>query len=73
MTETPFFTALSVNNSIVKDGTLIYGYYVKCRGRHYLLQAYNYGGYDERWEAAEWIEIDIKTLSNFSFQEYLKL
>lgn len=43
-------------------GDFVFGYYVKCRGRHYILQPYNEAGYDERWETEEWIEVDFDTL-----------
>ena len=60
----------------------IYGFYVKCRSKHYILQEYNDAGYDERWETSEWIEVEEKsigihtTLSGFwegdivKYQEY---
>ena len=41
----------------VDDNTWVYGYYVKCRGHHYILQEYNDDGYDERWEYRDWIEV----------------
>jgi len=50
----------------LKIGDYVEGYYVKCRNTHYILQQYNDMGYDERWEAHEWIEVDIKTLEMIS-------
>lgn len=46
----------------LKIGDLVTGYYVKSRGRHYILQEYNDNGYDERWESSEWIEVDKESL-----------
>ena len=40
-----------------KTGQWVYGYYVFCRGHHYILQDYNDNGYDERWETSEWLEV----------------
>lgn len=41
------------------------GYYVKCRGHHYILPIYDDDhGYDERY--AEWIEIDPKTVCKYA-------
>ena len=41
------------------------GYYVKCRGHHYILPVYDDDhGYDERY--AEWIEIDPKTVCQYA-------
>lgn len=46
----------------MKPDALVIGYYVKCRGGHYILQEYNNNGYDERWETSEFVEIDFDTL-----------
>jgi hypothetical protein len=35
----------------------VYGYYVKCRGKEYILQKHDINGYDERWEGGAWVEI----------------
>ena len=41
------------------------GFYVKCRGHHYILPVYDDDhGYDERY--AEWIEIDPKTVCGYA-------
>ena len=41
------------------------GFYVKCRGHHYILPVYDDDhGYDERY--AEWIEIDPKTVCQYA-------
>lgn len=41
------------------------GFYVKCRGHHYILPVYDDDhGYDERY--AEWIEIDPKTTCQYT-------
>lgn len=39
----------------------VVGYYVKCRGHHYILPLTNENGYDERLE--DWVEINVDTLS----------
>lgn len=42
----------------MKNGDVVYGYYVKARHHHYILQFWNEeSGYDERWEASEWVEV----------------
>jgi len=35
--------------------TWIYGYYVKCRNKHYILEERDERGFDERW--SEWVEV----------------
>jgi len=45
------------------------GYYVKCRGRHYILEIYNNSGYDDRWELSEWVEIIAETLCEFTGED----
>lgn len=64
----PFFTALTSDKTLRKPAVRIYGYYVFCRGGHYILQAYNSNGYDERWEAREWQEINVNTLESYDFE-----
>lgn len=49
----------------IDNKELVYGWYVFCRGRHYILEAYNENGYDERWETKDWIEIDPDTLGQY--------
>ena len=45
------------------DNEVVYGFYVYSRSRHYILQEYNeQGGYDERWETSDWIEIQPSSL-----------
>ncbi len=44
----------------------VYGFYVKSRNRHYILQEYNDSGYDERWETSDWIEVDERTVGQFT-------
>lgn len=41
-------------------GEYVHGYYVKCRGTHYILEETNETGYDER--DGKWIEIEPDTL-----------
>lgn len=62
----PFFTGLGIDN------VRVYGFYVYCRSRHYILQAYNDAGYDVRWETHEWQEIQIKSLEAYDWDEYLQ-
>ena len=50
----------------IDNNEWVEGYYVKCRGKHYILQAYNENGYDERWELSDWIEINSETLCEFT-------
>ena len=67
------FKAKAIKTGSYKNlsvGEYVIGYYVKCRGRDYILQPYNENGYDERWESEEWIEIDIDSLSRISQREY---
>jgi hypothetical protein len=68
---TPFFTALTLDRTLIAAPRRIYGYYVFCRNRHYILQAYNNGGYDERWESSNWEEINIETLEPYDFETFL--
>lgn len=43
------------------NGEIVKGYYVLCRGHHYILPSYDIDhGFDERY--AEWEEIDPSTL-----------
>lgn len=49
-----------------KQGGFVYGYYVKCRGHHYILQEYNDSGYDERWETADWVQVLEKSVGTFT-------
>lgn len=58
------YTALRVDN-----GKRVAGYYVFCRGRHYILESYNDNGYDERWETSEWIEVTETSVMNFRTKE----
>jgi hypothetical protein len=59
------FKAVVMDNKLNKknypdlnNGDIVYGYYVKARGFHYILQYWNKeSGYDERWEASEWVEV----------------
>ena len=51
-------------------GEYVYGYYVKSRNRHYILQQYNDSGYDDRWETHEWTEVDFDSLQSVSQLEY---
>lgn len=48
----------------VDNNETVTGYYVFCRGRHYILESYNANGYDERWETSEWIEVEEKSIKN---------
>ena len=41
----------------------VFGYYVKSRHHHYILQQYNSDGYDERWETSDWIEVEEDSVS----------
>jgi len=50
----------------VKYKEWVYGYYVKSRKHHYILQQYNESGYDGRWETSEWIEVDPETVGQFT-------
>lgn len=47
----------------IKHNDWVFGYYVKSRGHHYILQQYNDQGYDERWQTAEWEEVEEDTVS----------
>lgn len=48
-----------------KEEWWVEGYYVKCRGHHYILPVYDTDhGYDERY--AEWIEVDPKTACQYT-------
>lgn len=58
------YTALRIDN-----GKRVAGYYVFCRGRHYILESYNDNGYDERWETNSWIEVAEDSLANFRVKE----
>lgn len=49
----------------IGEKEFIYGYYVFCRGHHYILQKYNENGYDERWEASGWIEVHPETVGQY--------
>jgi len=40
------------------------GYYVKCRGHHYILQEWDDSGYDDRWEASDWVEVEEKSVGD---------
>lgn len=51
-----------------KHNQWVYGYYVFCRGHHYILQAYNSNGCDERWEAADWIEVVPESVGQYTGQ-----
>jgi hypothetical protein len=46
----------------IDGGGWVEGYHVFCRGRHYILQAYNENGYDERW-LEEWVEVHPDSVS----------
>lgn len=47
-----------------KEERWVEGFYVKCRGRHYILPVYDTDhGYDERY--AEWIEVDPETICQY--------
>ena len=50
----------------VDDSVWVYGYYVFSRGKHYILQKFDSNGYDERWEAADWIEVNPTTVGQFT-------
>ena len=50
--------------SRLDNGEIVSGYYVFSRGLHYILEAYNDNGYDERWETSEWVLVDGKSVSN---------
>lgn len=58
------YTALRVDS-----GKRVAGYYVFCRGRHYILESYNDNGYDERWETSDWIEVIGESVMNFRIKE----
>lgn len=48
-----------------KEEWWIEGFYVKCRGHHYILPVYDADhGYDERY--AEWVEVDPKTACQYT-------
>lgn len=70
--EQPFFTALSRDRTLREAPVRLFGYYVFCRGGHYILQAYNVNGYDERWEANEWMEVDVNTLEPYNFENWIE-
>lgn len=48
----------------IKNGQEVIGYFVKSRGCYYILQQYNNGGYDERWETADWVEVYPESILN---------
>ena len=48
----------------IDNGKIVTGYYVFCRGHHYILESYNDNGYDERWETSEWIEVNENSIKN---------
>lgn len=50
----------------VDSGVWVVGYYVKCRGHHYILQQYNEEGYDDRWETRDWIEVTSESVGEFT-------
>lgn len=50
-------------------GTIVYGYYVKSRGRDYILQEWNESGYDERWEASKWVQVFPESVNPFKEDE----
>ncbi len=50
----------------IKHTCFVYGYYVFERGQHFILQEYNEYGYDERWETGEWIEVDDKSVGQYT-------
>jgi len=50
----------------IKTEKMVFGWYVFCRGRHYILEVYNQNGYDERWENSDWIEVKDGTVSQFT-------
>lgn len=54
------------------NGEPIAGYYVFCRGHHYILESYNDNGYDERWETSEWIEVEAGSVINIQVKELLE-
>lgn len=62
----PFFTAIRIDN------IRVYGFYIYCRSRHYILQAYNDTGYDDRWDTHEWQEISVESLEPYDWAKYLK-
>ena len=49
----------------IDENIWVYGYYVFCRGRHYILQKYNDKGYDERWEGSKWIEVNSESVGQY--------
>lgn len=51
-----------------KDQWWIKGYYVKCRGHHYILPVFDLDhGFDERY--SDWIEVDGETVCQYSGYE----
>lgn len=50
----------------VDNGDWVYGYYVKCRNFIYILPDTTKGGYDERWEDDQWIEVDPETVGQYT-------
>ena len=47
------------------NGEWVEGFYVKCRGHHYILPVYDYDhGFDERY--ADWIEVDPETVCQYT-------
>ncbi len=63
---------------LTKDGKWVYGWYVKCRGEHYILPLHNpddpESSFDERWiqEGADedgWFEVIPETVSQATGKE----
>ncbi len=49
----------------IDNGEWVEGFYVKCRGHHYILPVYDEDhGFDERY--ADWIEVDPETVCQYT-------
>ena len=66
MKDKPMINNYKFRGKAIPGGEWVYGSYVFARGHHYILQWYNDNGYDERWESHEWIEVDPKTVGQFT-------
>lgn len=50
----------------IDSGGWVFGYYVKCRGNHYILRFYDETGYDDRWESSEWIKVSPESIAQYT-------
>lgn len=46
------------------NGECAIGFYVKCRGHHYILENASDDGFDDRWQ--EWCEIEPESIEEYS-------